>query len=52
MSDDAEHFRGRAADCRRLAENARYPEDQRILLQMAEELEAEAESIDANNPNG
>jgi hypothetical protein len=45
MWDDAEHFRSRAKECRRLAENARYPEDRRILIEMAEELEDEAARI-------
>jgi plasmid stability protein len=45
MWDDADHFRSRAKECRRLAENARSPEDRRMLVEMAKDLEDEAERI-------
>ena len=47
MWDDADHFRKRALECRRLAENAREG-DKQILIEMADELEQEAERIEAN----
>ena len=50
MLNDAQRFRERAQDCRRLAEEARNPEDRRVLSEMAAELDAEADRIEAEEP--
>jgi len=47
MSQDADRFRMRAAQCRRLADNARDEADRKQLNEMADELAAEADKIDA-----
>jgi len=49
MSEDADRFRRRAAQCRRLAENARDEADRKQLREMADELAAEADKIDADD---
>ena len=49
MLNDAERFRGRAKDCRRLAADASNVEDRRILSEMADELDAEADRIEAED---
>ncbi len=46
MGEDADRFRGRALECRRLAGEARNQVDREIMLGMAEELEAEAALLD------
>ena len=48
MWGDAQYFRERAMKCRRLMESARTEEDRRILSEMADELDAEAESLEAD----
>jgi len=47
VRDDADRFRLRAAECRRLAADARDEASRRGLNSMADELEAEANKIDA-----
>ena len=47
MSNDADRFRRRAADCRDLSQSARDVRDRSLLKDMAEELDAEADKIDA-----
>ena len=47
MGEDATRFRGRAHQCRELARDTRDEEARRTLTQMADELEAEADNIDA-----
>jgi hypothetical protein len=47
MGKDAERFRTRARECRDLSRNARPDEVRRQLLQLADELDVEAELIDA-----
>ena len=46
MSEDADRFRARARECRRLAEAAKSPADRESLSRMASELEQEAKMID------
>ena len=46
MGEDSEHFRKRARECRDLALRARDPEIRDMLVQLAGELEAEADSLD------
>ena len=46
MTEDAERFRLRAKDCRRLANDARDDEARRTLSKMAIELDEEADKID------
>lgn len=47
MSDEAKRFRQRAYDCRQLAKGARDPRDQRLLEDIADDLDAEADKMDA-----
>jgi hypothetical protein len=47
MADDAARFRSRARDCRARAELADYVMRQ-FLLNVADDLEAEADAIDAD----
>lgn len=47
MGEDASRFRERARQCRALAKDARDEEARRTLKEMAEELDEEAERIDA-----
>jgi hypothetical protein len=47
MSEDAERFRNRAKDCRRLAANARDEDARRTLTELAAELDEEADKIEA-----
>ena len=47
MSDDAKRFRNRARDCRALSENARNEADRQMLAEIADELDAEAARIEA-----
>jgi hypothetical protein len=47
MSDDAKRFRNRAVDCRALAKGTRTLVDASMLEDLAAELEAEADKIDA-----
>jgi hypothetical protein len=54
MNEDAERFRSRARDCRRLADDAREEEWRRTLSEMATELDGEADRLDdedAARPN-
>ena len=44
---DADHFRRRAVDCRALAKTAATIRDSSLLLEIADELDAEAELIDS-----
>jgi hypothetical protein len=46
MADTAQRFRSRANDCAELAQNARDPLDKRMLIEIADELHAEADKID------
>ena len=50
MSNQADHFRMRAKQCRQLAEDARNEESRRTLIEMADDLEAEARLIDGDEP--
>ena len=47
MADDAASFRARARDCRDLAAKARDQASRRELAELAEQLDAEADKIDA-----
>lgn len=49
MGEEADHFRSRAEQCRELAKTARDIKDRETLSQMAEDLDAEAARIDAEN---
>ena len=49
MGEDADKFRHRARLCRELAKDARQSADRKTLTAMADELEAEAEIIDAED---
>jgi hypothetical protein len=48
MGDDAERFRRRARECRELAERAHGGEWRDRLIEIADELEAEADKADAD----
>ena len=47
MSDEADRFRKRALECRRLSDEARDAGARAELVQLAAALEEEADSIDA-----
>lgn len=47
MGEEALHFRVRAAHCRELAKSARDELSRRELYDIADELDAEADRIDA-----
>jgi hypothetical protein len=49
VSDDAARFRKHAFECRRLAEETREGPNRQMLLDIAEDLEAEAEKIDGED---
>lgn len=53
MGEGSSHFRRRAAECRELAKAARDEVSRRELNDIADELDAEAERIDAegNDPS-
>ena len=48
MSDESDRFRMRARQCRELAAVARDDHSRQTLTQMATELDAEADQIDAD----
>lgn len=48
MSEDSDRFRSRAKQCRQLAKDARDEDSRRTLSDSAEDLEAEADQIDAD----
>lgn len=47
MAEEAERFRSRARQCRELAKGARQKVDSETLSNMADDLDAEAARIDA-----
>lgn len=47
MGEDSARFRGRARQCRTLAADARTNVDRQALSDMADELEAEADLVEA-----
>ncbi len=47
MSDESERFRKRAGECRKLSNDARNSLDRAQLEQMAEDLDAETDNIEA-----
>lgn len=47
MGDDAARFRQRARDCRQIAEEAKSPIWRESLLSIAQDLEDEADRLDA-----
>ena len=47
MSEEALRFRKRAADCRALAKSARDARDRDLLNDIADDLDAEADKIEA-----
>ena len=49
MPEDVLRFRRQAADCRQLAKNARDARDRDLLNDIAEELDAEADRIEADS---
>ena len=49
MGDEAEGFRRRARECREIAERANDGEWRRMLVSIAEELDEEADRIDADD---
>jgi hypothetical protein len=51
MEDDtAARFRMRARECRRMAEEVREPDWLRLLLELAGDLELEADKLDREPP--
>ena len=52
MASDAAYFREHAERCRKLAEVTRDQPTMEILLQMAEDFDAEAARMDAEEPEG
>jgi hypothetical protein len=52
MEEDADRFRRRARECRDLAEQANGPEWRETLLQIAKDLEHEADQLDAQGSEG
>ena len=46
MSDDADRFRKRARDCRKIADEAKSTNWRESLLSLAKDLEDEADKID------
>jgi hypothetical protein len=52
MAEDADRFRRRAQQCRELAKLARDDHSRRTLSNMAAELEAEADKIEAEEDGG
>jgi hypothetical protein len=46
MSNDAARFRKHAFECRRLANDTLDGESRQMLIEIAEDLEAEADKID------
>jgi hypothetical protein len=50
MSDDSDRFRERATLCRHLAQAARDDVSRQTLIDMAADLEAEADVLDAEEP--
>lgn len=51
MKTTPEGFRDRAKDCRNLAKGARYDADRVMLEEIAEDLDAEADRIEAERLN-
>lgn len=49
MSDEARRFRQRAYDCRELAKAAHDVRDQQFLDEIADDLDGEANSIEAED---
>jgi len=49
VPDDAKRFRDRARDCRNVASGTKYEVDRRMLEDMAVELDAEADIIEAED---
>jgi len=47
---EVKHFRDRATDCRNLASSARTEVDRSVLENLAAELDAEADKIEAEAP--
>jgi hypothetical protein len=47
MSDDAKRFRDRASKCRAIAKGIQQEHDRSLLEEIAEELDAEADLIEA-----
>lgn len=47
MGEESARFRRRAKQCRELAARAHNPQDCHTLIAMAEDLEAEADRLDA-----
>jgi len=45
MSDDVARFRKHAFECRRLAAETKDPGDRQMLVEIAEDLEAEVERL-------
>lgn len=52
MGEDSQRFRQRAKQCRTLAKDARDAESRRTLNQMGEELDEEADRLDAEEVGG
>lgn len=50
MGTDSSHFHDRATHCRRLAKDTLDAEAERTLNKMAEDLESEADRLDAEEP--
>jgi hypothetical protein len=51
VGDESDRFRARALQCRALADAARRGEARRSLLEIADDLDEEAEKIDAEKPD-
>ena len=51
MKTTAQGFRARAKDCRNLAKGARHIADRVMLEEIAEDLDAEADRMDAEELN-
>ena len=52
MGEDASRFRERARQCRQLAKDARDDEARKTLNEMGDELDEEADRIDAEEAPG
>ncbi|MGZ2411979.1 hypothetical protein ACUXST_001400 [Sphingomonas sp. F9_3S_D5_B_2] len=50
MREEAQRFWARARECRVIADSTADEAAQKLLLEIAEDLEAEARSIEADSP--
>jgi hypothetical protein len=50
MREEAQRFWARARECRNVADHSKDKEARKLLLELADELEAEAAKIEAETP--